>query len=163
MSRSVALIGFMGSGKSTLGRALAERLEVRFVDLDDLVQTRAGCSVSEIFSQRGEQGFRIAEREALMDCVSQNSRMVLACGGGTPCQPGLLDILLGWGEVIFIDVPMEVLKTRTLPGRPLWGEGVDDLYHERMNVYRSAPIHLDGRLSPEVLVEAAVRGLELRG
>ena len=162
MGRSVALIGFMGSGKSTLGRALSKRLEAKFIDLDKLIEQREGLSVSAIFSERGEEAFRTAEREALQVCLSDSAEMVLACGGGTPCQPGLLESLLDWGEVVFLDVPFEILGKRTLPGRPLWGEGAAQLYKDRLMIYQRAPIHLDGTLPPEVLVEAAARSLELR-
>lgn len=162
MGRSVALIGFMGSGKSTLGRALSERLEAKFIDLDEMVERREQLSVSAIFSERGEEGFRTAERNALKVCLSDPSPMVLACGGGTPCQPGLLESLLDWGEVVFLDVPFAILEKRTLPGRPLWGQGAAELYKARLTTYQRAPIHLDGTLPPEVLVEAAARSLELR-
>ena len=163
MGRSVALIGFMGSGKSTVGRVLSRRLGVRFIDLDELIEQRESLSVPALFSERGEEGFRAAEREALEVCLSDSTDMVLACGGGTPCQPGLLESLLGWGEVVFLDVPYKVLEKRGLSGRPLWGEGAAQLYKDRLKIYQRAPIHLDGTLPPEVLVEAAVRSLELRG
>ena len=162
MSRSVVLIGFMGSGKSTLGRALSKRLGLRFIDLDERIEQQEGLKVSDIFSEHGEKGFRKVEREVLLECLSEESSMVLACGGGTPCQPGLLEALLAWGEVVFLDVPFDVLQKRSLPGRPLWNESVATLYSKRQSIYQQAPIHLDGTLPPEVLLEAAVRGLELR-
>lgn len=162
MGRSVVLIGFMGSGKSTLGRLLSKQLGLDFVDLDEWIEQREGQSVASLFAERGEPGFRQAERQALADCMTGSSPIVLACGGGTPCQPGLLDALLDWGEVLFLDVPLEALKRRSLPGRPLWDDSVEERYIERQPLYRRAPIHLDGTLPPEVLVAAAVRGLELR-
>ena len=161
MGQGVALIGFMGSGKSTLGSSLANRLGSRFCDLDGFIEQREGLTVELLFEQRGEVGFREAERLALEASLA-NTSQVLACGGGTPCQNGLMDALLEWGSVIFLDVPFEDLKRRTMDGRPLWNAKAEALYAQRRPVYERAHIRLDGTLSPEVLLEAAVQCLEMR-
>ena len=157
----MALIGFMGSGKSTLGPLLAECLEVPFCDLDQVIEEREGGAIPDLFKAGGESGFRAAEKAALEVCLESDA-MVLACGGGTPCQPGLMDRLLAWGEVIYLEVPFEELQKRGLADRPLWSEGASQLLEKRRGVYERAPIRLDGTLPPEQLVQAAVNCLEFR-
>lgn len=83
----IFLIGFMCSGKSTLGHALAKRLSVPFYDLDALVEDKAGMSVSQIFSTMGEDAFRALEAEAIASLATCGEDAVVACGGGTPCRP----------------------------------------------------------------------------
>jgi len=81
----IFLIGFMCSGKTTLGQALAKRLSVPFYDLDDLVEAKAGMSISEIFATRGEQAFRALEAETIAT-LAKGPDAIVACGGGTPCR-----------------------------------------------------------------------------
>ncbi|MCU1286803.1 MAG: Shikimate kinase [Acidobacteriales bacterium] len=87
----VCLVGFMGAGKTSIGRALAQRLGWRFLDLDDLIESREGRSIAEIFNRLGESGFRIAETSTLKELLTAKSltgsSMVLALGGGTLSQP----------------------------------------------------------------------------
>ena len=81
--KPIFLIGFMGSGKTTLGRALEETTSMRFIDLDDYIEERIGMSISEYFTHAGEDGFRRAERDALRE-IADGEDVVIACGGGTP-------------------------------------------------------------------------------
>ena len=81
----IFLIGFMGSGKSTLGSWLAARLHVDFVDLDRLVEAYEGMPIPAIFAQRGEEAFRTAERRALLGFCQEGRRVVVSTGGGAPC------------------------------------------------------------------------------
>src|SRR5437899_13103159 len=87
----VCLIGFMGAGKTSIGRALVQRLGWRFLDLDDLVESREGRSIAEIFARSGESGFRSAETMTLKELLTAKSltgsSMVLALGGGGMNQP----------------------------------------------------------------------------
>ena len=80
----VYLVGFMGCGKTSIGRRLAERLKWRFVDLDDIIEANAGLAVPEIFKVKGEEGFRRLERAALHETF-EHPETVVATGGGTPC------------------------------------------------------------------------------
>src|SRR5437762_14042864 len=86
--RAIALVGFMGAGKTSVGRELAERLAIDFIDLDDLVVGRAGKSVTEIFGQDGEAAFRKLEAQALQTLLaaSRDRPFVLALGGGAFVQ-----------------------------------------------------------------------------
>lgn len=81
----IFLVGFMCSGKTTLGQALAKRLVVPFYDLDDVVESKEGMKISEIFAAKGEAAFRFLEAQALAELASEDNAVV-ACGGGTPCR-----------------------------------------------------------------------------
>lgn len=122
----------MGCGKTTLGEALAATLGVDFVDLDHYIEASCAMSVSAIFATRGEGAFRAMEREALLE-LSRRGDVVVACGGGTPCQGGCMEAMLGGGTVVWLTVSEQRLVARlALPGqqakRPLLaGKSRDEL------------------------------------
>lgn len=153
-------MGFMGVGKSSVGRLLAERMDLRFIDLDERIEAREQAAVSALFRERGESGFRLAERCALDEVLAQGA-CVLACGGGTPCQPGAMDRLKSWGTTVFLDVPWAELSKRELQGRPLWDAAAEDLLAQRRPVYEQAHICLDASQPIPRVVEAALACLEL--
>ena len=92
--RRVALIGLRGGGKSTLGRMLAERIDVPFIELDREIERRSGASLSEIFDMFGQETFRRAEREALDDVLRRHKHFVIATSGSIVTEPGTLELLL---------------------------------------------------------------------
>jgi len=92
--RRIALIGLRGGGKSTLGRLLAERLEVPFIELDREIEKRSGASLSEIFDMFGQETFRRAEREALEQVLAQHKHFIMATSGSIVTEPGTLELLL---------------------------------------------------------------------
>src|SRR6188508_647890 len=119
----VFLTGFMGAGKTTVGRLVAARLDVPFVDLDDVVAEAAGAPVREIFSGRGEAEFRRLESLAL-ESVGDGSAVV-ATGGGTPCHSGNLGAMRRRGLVVALAVSLDTAyqrigdpSTRPLLARP---------------------------------------------
>lgn len=113
----VYLVGFMGSGKTTLGRALAARFQgVRYVDLDEEVERAAGMAVGEIFSRRGEAAFRRLESDALRRFASE-SGVVIGCGGGTPCQPGNMELMNATGLTVLLRASDGTLLRRLLEAR----------------------------------------------
>ncbi|HWD18080.1 MAG TPA: shikimate kinase [Verrucomicrobiae bacterium] len=87
--RNLALIGFMGTGKSSVGRLVAEQLRFDFVDTDDLITDKVGRSIAEIFAQDGEAAFRAQERAVVKE-LEERSRLVIATGGGLICDPSNL-------------------------------------------------------------------------
>ncbi len=92
--RRIALIGLRGGGKSTLGRMLAERLDVPFIELDHEIERRSGANLSEIFDMFGQETFRRAEREALDDVLRRHPHFVIATSGSIVTEPGTLELLL---------------------------------------------------------------------
>lgn len=93
-SMNIVLLGYMGCGKSTIGRKLAERLKLRFFDLDELIEEQEGQQISELFASKGELYFRKTEAEVLRSFVAEHDNFVLALGGGTPCYANNMDFLL---------------------------------------------------------------------
>ena len=118
--RSLYLVGMMGSGKTSTGRPLAERLGYGFVDADAVIEQAAGCSIPEIFERDGEAGFRKLESQVL-SAISQRHSLVVATGGGVVTQPENWGLLHS-GIVIWLDVvPDQLLKRLTADStvRPL--------------------------------------------
>jgi shikimate kinase len=107
----IYLIGFMGSGKSTMGRTLAKKLGWTFVDIDKRIEARAGMTIPEIFSVHGEEWFRNVESEVLRSFGSLSSA-VISTGGGAPCHGDNMDFMLETGLTIYLKMSAEQLKRR---------------------------------------------------
>ena len=114
--RRVVLIGFMGAGKTTVGRALARRLRWKFCDLDDVIEQRERQSVARIFAASGEAGFRRIESAALRDLLQDKtgaSDLVLALGGGAFVQAENREVLEQAGAItVLLEAPLEELRRR---------------------------------------------------
>jgi len=108
----VFLIGYMASGKSTLGKALAKALALPFIDLDVEIERTEGISISEIIDSKGELHFRKVESAVLKDLLEQHDTGVFALGGGTPVFYNHMELLNAEGETIFLDVPVGELARR---------------------------------------------------
>ena len=106
--RNVYLIGLMGAGKTTIGKALAKRLGYRFVDSDHEIEARTGVSLPTIFEIEGEEGFRRREAQVIADLASRNAQVV-ATGGGAVLRPENRQHLEASGFVIYLDVPLSTL------------------------------------------------------
>jgi shikimate kinase len=124
----VFVIGFMGAGKTTVGRLMAEELGVPFVDLDALVEDGAGCTVGQLFQERGEAGFRELESEALASTATLRPSVV-ACGGGVVLRPGNRELMGALGCVIYLVVTAGEALARIgdVEGRPLLAAGGPDV------------------------------------
>lgn len=101
----------MGCGKTTLGTALAACMRVPFIDLDDYIEERCEATVKEIFAQVGEQGFREIEKRCLEE-VAHSEGAIVACGGGTPCQPGNMELMNEMGLTIWLTTSAERITSR---------------------------------------------------
>ncbi|HUL88082.1 MAG TPA: helix-turn-helix transcriptional regulator [Pseudolabrys sp.] len=112
--RRVALIGLRGSGKSTLGRLLAERLNVPFIELDREIENRSGASLSEIFDMFGQDTFRRAEREALDDVLRRHQHFVIATSGSIVTEPGTLELLLSSCFTVWVRAEPEDYMKRVM-------------------------------------------------
>ncbi len=156
----IFLIGFMGSGKSSLGKRLSERLDRPFVDLDECLVDRFGASISRVFSEHGEEAFRLAEREELSRVVALDN-VVVATGGGAFCSPENRELIEASGAIsVFLDLPWGVLCDRLQRGgndRPLFvdSEQARALFEARLPQYRMATVvvDLDGRETVAEVVE----------
>lgn len=104
----IILIGYMGAGKTTIGRILAKDLGIPFYDLDWYIENRMRKKVKQIFDERGEEGFRIIEKNMLHE-VAEFENVILACGGGTPCFFDNMDYLVGQGDVVYLRGTPDVL------------------------------------------------------
>mgnify|MGYP002622235265 CR=1 FL=1 len=126
----IVLIGYMGAGKTTLGRALARKLHVDFFDLDWYIENRFRKKIPQIFADRGEEGFRELERLMLHE-VAEMENVVISCGGGTPCFFDNMDYINRQSESVYLKATPEVLKAHLLMGktqRPLiQGKSPDEL------------------------------------
>ncbi len=110
---SIFLTGFMASGKSTIGKLVSESLERSFIDLDAVIEEKEQRSIKEIFSEEGEEYFRMKERECLLD-VSKNFVGVVALGGGSLQDQRVIDHLKLFGLLVFIKTPLEVIVDRIM-------------------------------------------------
>lgn len=169
----VYLAGFMASGKSTVGPLVADALGYRFVDLDWLIEARAGRSIPMIFAEGGEAAFRAAEADAL-DATTRSRRMVVATGGGALVTPAALRTARMAGPVVWLraSVPTTLERLgdavgRPLlagpDGRPLWGQAlrqrVEDLMAARELFYAQADLTVNADAPAAVVTQRIVDGL----
>ncbi len=124
----IFLIGYMGAGKTTLGRALAAAIGVEFIDLDCYIEERFRKTVSQIFAEKGEEEFRNIERRMLHE-VGEFENVIISTGGGTPCFFDNVEYMNAQGTTVFLDVPLERLFIRlsiARSKRPLIKDKNDD-------------------------------------
>ena len=141
----VFLVGFMGSGKSTIGRALARELGWPFVDLDDDIEASALAPITRIFAEQGEAEFRRLESTALrarLEQVRSGRPLVVALGGGAFAQPGNRELLRGNGISLWLDCPLDAIERRIAgqTHRPLARDpqAFRELFEIRRNAYAQA-------------------------
>lgn len=148
--KRVFLIGYMGSGKTTVGKMLAKSLALSFIDLDDFIQNKYRKTIADIFAELGEEEFRKIESRALRE-VSEIEDVVISTGGGAPCFFDNMKVMNNAGITLYIEVRPEELATRLLASktvRPLIvGKSKDELIpfiskhlSQRERYYRSAQI-----------------------
>lgn len=152
--RKIFLIGFMGSGKSTVGRKLAARLGWSFIDLDDRIEEKAGMKIPEIFKEKGEAWFREMESTILHDLVNYTD-FVISTGGGAPCYDDNMDFMLRSGLTVYLKLTPAQLKERLIKSktvRPLLKNinaselinFISQKLQEREKWYSRASITIDG-------------------
>lgn len=161
----IYLIGLPGSGKSTLGKGLAEKLGYRFIDLDDAIEEEAGMTIPDIFARQGEGNFRIKEGEVLRSLSSIEDRFILATGGGTPCFHFNMDFMNDHGITLFLDVNPGDLALRLMDEgiekRPLFKSydhqdlimEIRELKEKREPYYEEADIKIkDNQITVDLIV-----------
>lgn len=153
-SSPVFIIGYMASGKTTFGRALARQLGREFIDLDFYIRQRFRKTIPEIFASQGEEEFRRIERRMLHE-VGEFENVVIACGGGTPCFFDNMEYMNSRGLTVRLEASVQRIVTRLLltPGRRPLTENlsdeelvkfVTDHLHEREPFYSEAQISFNG-------------------
>jgi shikimate kinase len=165
--RCVFLVGFMGSGKSSVGAAVAARLDSQFIDLDEEISRQLGAPIAEIFGSRGESTFRAAESDALAT-VAGMDEVVVATGGGAFCSEGNREIIHGSGGVsVYLDLPWSELHRRLARDhsqRPMYAnpDQAAQLFEQRRPQYLQAMVRvvLDGSEGPDDVADRVVDALQ---
>lgn len=116
--KSIILVGYMGAGKTTIGRHLAMQLGYQFYDLDWYIEMRYHKRIAEIFAERGEEGFREMERNMLHE-VAEFEGVVLSCGGGTPCFYDNISYMNSCGDTVYLKATPETLTTHLRMGKSI--------------------------------------------
>lgn len=160
--RALALLGFMGSGKSTVGSLVAARTGAAYRDLDAMIEEHCGMTIAELFDRDGEAAFRDLEARLLPDALTPGA--VVALGGGTPLRDDSWALIRRRAVTVWLDAPLALLMARAAghrADRPLLRDrdenGLRALLEARLPRYREADHRLDGSGTPEALVEEVCR------
>jgi shikimate kinase len=163
----VVLVGFMGSGKSTVGKLLSERLGVPFVDTDVEVEKRTGMDIPEIFKKKGEEYFRGLERRIIEELLSLPYLLVISTGGGLPAYSNNMELLNKKAFTVYLEADFEVLwrrisEDRNRPLVSLGKEKVKELLERRLPFYEMAKFKVRTDVnSPVACVEEILNALPL--
>lgn len=150
MAQNIVLVGFMGTGKSATGRLVAQDLDRSFVDMDTLIEARAGKKISAIFADEGEPHFRRLEHDLAVE-LSRENNLVIACGGGIVLNPANIDAFSQTGLVICLHAdPDEILeRVAKQSHRPLLegdtdkAQAIRDLLAKRQSLYQAIPMGIN--------------------
>ncbi len=159
-------MGFMGSGKTTVGRLLARKLRTPFVDLDEEIEIREGLTIPQIFSLKGEDYFRKLEMEVLKDVTHSLPTFIIATGGGLGANPTAMEFMKKNGTVIWLDIDFETFKRRTTkdPNRPLLRKSekeLKELFERRKKIYSQAHLRIKSQKSVEQTLQKILSFLQL--
>ena len=149
MRKNLVLLGMMGVGKSTLGKIVAKKLDLKFIDTDLNIEEKCSMKVSEIFKKKGEEFFRLEEEKVVLETLKK-SNCVIALGGGAFMKKTVRDKILKYSVSIWLDVNLKILNTRIKwnKKRPLINEKdsqikINKLYAERKNIYKLAKYRIN--------------------
>jgi shikimate kinase len=164
----LVLIGMMGSGKSTLGSALARAFQRKFYDTDQVIERETGKTISAIFQEQGEPAFRVLERETIARLMTGSEPAVIATGGGAITVPETADLIFGKSLSLWIDAPIATLVDRTSreQTRPLLKTGdpaeiLGALFEKRGNIYARATLRVINDKAPvDEMTVRTVRQIE---
>ena len=167
--RRIVLTGLMGSGKSTVGPLLADRLDWQFVDVDDVIVSEAGLAIAELFARHGEAAFRVREHETIARLASGDA-LILALGGGAIEHAATRDHLLNTPGTLLIHLEVELATalarcSGTEHIRPVLADHANlaARYNRRLPLYRTAHVSIPvDALTPEQVVDAILKAARLR-
>lgn len=163
---SIVLVGLMGAGKTSVGRSLADKLNLSFIDADEEIVKAAGCSIEDIFDHYGEEAFRDVEKRVLQRLLAEGPH-VLATGGGAFMNQTIRDLIASSSISVWLRVELDVLvkRTKRRGGRPLLKNRdhktvLKELIKERYPVYGEADIIIDSKdEGPEATVQMIIEAL----
>ncbi len=159
MNNNVVLIGFMGAGKSTIGKILAEKLEKRFIETDDLIEEKAEKSIPKIFEEEGENRFREYEKKVIKE-ITAIGDAVISCGGGVVLNSENIKRLKKKGVVVLLTASLEEILQRISEdtNRPLMSTDLRALLKERAPLYASAAdITVNTECSVNTVIDTIMR------
>ena len=164
---NIVLCGFMGCGKSTVGRNLARKTGMKFLDMDAYIEEKEGMKISGIFEKYGESTFRDMEHNACKE-LSEKEGYVIASGGGAFTFQRNIDVFKGKDTIVLLDVPLDVIsqrlkndKTRPLLQRPDKEEAMRQLYEKRLPSYlNAADVVVSGKNTPLKTAYAVIEAVE---
>lgn len=168
--RKIILVGYMAVGKTTIARLLSEKIKIKVVDLDKLIENKVGLPIDEIFEQKGEIYFRKIEHETFKEIVATDEKLIISAGGGTPCYADNHLLLTGGNVIsIYLKASVEVILERLKHGkdkRPLvlnksdeeLKEFVAKHLFERSYFYNQTSfiVSIDNKI-PEVIVDEIIK------
>src|SRR6478735_4401289 len=170
----IFLIGFMGSGKSHWGTQLAEQLKTPFIDLDEQIVKLEGKSIADVFAEKGEEFFRVREKELLEELIDKNPSMVISVGGGTPCFFNNIDLMKRKGCVVWLNTHVDVLLKRLIKEkekRPLLKDIPDEdlkayiirKINERRMYYEQAQVRIDNEsdITPSKFIQSILHAYRI--
>lgn len=169
--RWLALVGMMGAGKSTVGRKLAQHLQVPFVDLDARIEAQAEQSIPALFAAKGEGAFRVLEQRCLRQTLRESPPGVLATGGGVTVDPNNAQLLMSEACTVYLELGVDRLVPRlntnsARAARPLLPadcatlrERLKALLDARRSGYEQAQVRVDGARAPELVLQSILSAL----
>lgn len=158
---NIALTGFMGTGKTTVGKILAENMQMDFMETDSIIELRTGKKIPEIFRDNGEEAFREIEKMVIKE-VAENKNLIVSCGGGVVTDQENVEQLKKRGKIILLNAKEETVINRVANStdRPLlntedWQDRVHELMSKRLPMYKkAADIEVDtDELTPAEVAE----------
>ena len=154
---NIYLVGLSGSGKTTIGKKLSEKLNMDFIDTDDFISLKTGFLPGEFIKKYGEDEFRIKEKESLKSILESKKDFLVSTGGGLPIFHGNMDNILKTGVVVYIKVSPKTSFSRikNKNTRPLSNtlEDVENIYEDRKNIYKKADIEVDGNKTIDLILK----------
>lgn len=163
MNNNIVLIGFMGCGKTTIGKRLATKLQYEFIDTDKLIEEKYNMKIKEIFSAYGEEYFRRLETDTIKEMIEHNHGAVIATGGGLPLRKENAQLLQKLGDVVLLDIEKGTVlwrlkgdKTRPLLQGDDFEQKVEQLLEKRAPFYKRAAkytVHVDNKNHEEIIKE----------